>query len=160
MSSIYKDLLTVADNGGKIKVDLINKSLWVNGKQIIKEGEIHNEQDKSKELINLPNDLATYFGAESTNEPWDLVEIIYDEFQKSVPGKKEVKSYFKSKSVDELTDADLAYNYDRYFASIMLEGFILLAGLKGLLKWQNPDHWFWQGSNPNLIILRMHIETI
>ena len=32
--SIYEDLLNAVDKGKKFKVDLINKSLWINKKQI------------------------------------------------------------------------------------------------------------------------------
>lgn len=159
MKSIYNDLLNAADQGKKFKVDLINKSLWINKKLVIKKGEIYHEEDKSKDLIS-PDDLANHFGSEISKEPWDLLEIIYDKFEKSVPSKHELKSYFKAKSVDELTDADLAYNYDRNFAVAMLEGYILLAGLSGMLKWKNTKRWFWHSSsNKNFVILRNYIET-
>ena len=158
MKSIYNDLLNAADQGKKFKVDLINKSLWINRRLVIKKGEIYHEEDKSKDLI-IPDDLANHFGSGISKDPWELLEIISSEFEKSVPGKNETKSYFKAKSVDELTDADLAYNYDRNFAVAMLEGFILLAGLAGILKWQNPKHWFWQSSsNKNFVVLRNYIE--
>ena len=38
--SVYAELLEAVSNGQKFKVDLINKSLWINRKQYIKEGEI------------------------------------------------------------------------------------------------------------------------
>lgn len=158
MNSIFAELLDAVDEGRKFKVDLINKSLWIDRKKIIEKGEIVNEQYQGKELIKK-YDLTLHFGIDSCLPPWELLELIFNEFEKSVPSKHTVKTYFKAKSVDELTDVDLAYNYDRIFMTAMLEGYILLASLKGILKWQNDKHWFWQSErNKNFIVLKSYIE--
>ena len=158
MNSIFSELLDAADKGKKFKVDLINKSLWIDRKKIIEKGEIVNEQYQGKELIK-EYDLALEFGSGSNLPPWELLELIFNEFEKSVPSKHTVKTYFKAKSFDELTESDLAYNYDRIFMTAMLEGYILLASLKGILKWQNDKHWFWQSQkNRNFIVLKSYIE--
>lgn len=158
--SIYTDLLDAVDNGKKFKVDLINKSLWINKKQIIKEGEIVNERDKSKELIEKW-DLALNFASMSLDEnPWSCIEILYKEYKHSIPSENSnKKSYFKALLVDELTDADLAYGYNRNYSQAMLEGYILLGSLKGWIKWEYGDHWFWKSDeDENLVIIRNWIE--
>ena len=152
--SIYKELLDAADNGMKFKVDLINKSLWINKKQLIREGEIIY----GSYYFIEPNDLALQFAVTADNEPWNIVEMLYKEFKHSVPGKHVEKSYFKALSTDELTDHELATNYDRHFANAMLTGYILLASLQGWLTWQNTEHWFWQGNDKDLVVLRNWIE--
>lgn len=158
--SIYYDLIEAVDKGKKFKVDLINKSLWINKKQIIKEGEIVHEQDHGKELIE-PNDLNCMGWVSTLDEyPWDWIEFLYDEYKHSVPRENSNKrSYFKALSVDELTDEELAFNIDRDFGQAMLEGYILLASLKGWLKWELETHWFWQSDkDDNLVIIRNWIE--
>ena len=146
--SIYKDLLDAVDNGKRFKVDLVEKSLWIDKRQIIKKGEIVNEQDKIKGLIK-EWDLALHFRAmKLTENPWDVIETLYKEYKHSAPDKhSNKKSYFKALPVDELTDEDLAYGYDRNFAQAMLEGYILLANLKGWLTWEYECYWFWQSSS-------------
>ena len=153
--SIYKELLDAVDNGKKFKVDLVDKSLWINKRQIIKKGEIVNDEDKGKDLIGRW-DLALHFVELPLDEsPWKVVEVLYHEYKYSTPNKHRNESYFKALPVEELTDADLAYGYDREFAQAMLEGYILLASLKGWIQFENENHWFWQSSSDkDLIILK------
>lgn len=157
--SIYTEFLEAVDQGKQFKVDLINKSLWINKKQIIKEGEIINEQDKGKELISRW-DLALNYGSVPLDEnPWELIEMLYKDYKRSVPRENSnKKSYFKALSVNELTDADLAYNYDRDFANAMLSGYILCGSIVGWIQWINGNHWFWKGNDPELVVLKNWIE--
>lgn len=157
--SIYSELLDAVDNGKKFRVDLNNKSLWINRKQIIKEGEIVHEKDKSKDLIK-EWDLALNYGCMPLDgNPWGLIEILYKDYKRSVPSKNgNKKSFFNALPVDELTDVELAYNYDRDFADAMLSGYILLASLVGWLKWEHGDHWFWQAEDKDLVILKRWVE--
>ena len=159
MSSIYTELLDAVDNGKKFKIDLVNKSLWINRKQIIKEGEIVHDEDKSKDLIN-EWDLALHFAGSLLNEnPWSWIEFLYNEYKHSAPSKhSNNRSYFKALPVEELSDADLAYGYSREFAQCMLEGYILLGSIVGWIQWDNNNHWFWQGEDKELIILREWIK--
>ena len=157
--SIYKDLIDAVDKGRKFKVDLINKSLWINKQQIIKEGEIVHEQDKSKDLIS-PKDLFCMGWENPLNEnTWDWIEFLYQEFKHSAPSENSNKrSYFKALSVDELTDEELAYNIDRDFGQCLIEGYILLGSLQGWIHWEFGNHWFWQGNDDDLIIIRNWLE--
>ena len=154
--SIFMDLLNAVENGNKFKVDLMNKSLWINRKQIIKEGKFVHESNKSKELINR-DDL----NAEPLDEDcWGWIEYLYEEYRESTPSKNgNNKSYFKALPVEELTDYQLAYNLDRNYCQACLEGYILLASLIGWLKWNREEHWFYQSLSYNdLIVLRNWVE--
>ena len=158
--SIYTDLIDAVGSGKKFKVDLVNKSLWINKRQIIKEGEIVNEQDQGKELIE-EDDLGIKYGyAPLSQEPWKLIKILYFEYKHSVPSKNGMyKSYFKALQSEELTDAEIAYNADRCSAQCMLEGYVLLSSLQGWLKWEHGTHWFWKSeTDEELVILRQWIE--
>ena len=157
--SIYKDLIDAVDNGKKFKVDLIHKSLWIDKKQIIKEGEIVNEKDKSNDLISSKDLLCMGWVNPLDENPWGWIEFLYQEFKHSSPSENSNKrSYFKALSVDELTDEELAYNIDRDFGQCLIEGYILLGSLKGWIKWDFGEHWFLQGKDKDLIILRNWIE--
>lgn len=157
--SIYAELLDAVHNGAKFKVDLINKSLWINKKQYIREGEIiYGSYYFIKE-----DDLAPYGWVDKLNEePWGWIESLYYEYKHSVPSENSnKKSYFKALPVDELTDSELAYNMNRDFMKAVLEGYILLTSLIGWLKcdWRIGKHWFYQSTDdPDLVILRNWIE--
>lgn len=160
MKSIYREFLDAVDKGKRFKVDLMEKSLWINKKQIIKKGEIVNEKDQSKEFIK-EYDLALEYGSFSlSSSPWEVIEVLYTEFKKSVPSEhSNRKSYFKALSADELTDAELAYGYDRDYAQARIEGYILFASLIGWLTWEHGTHWFYQSpSDSELIVLRNWVE--
>ena len=164
--SIYADLLNAVSKGKKFKIDLINKSLWIGKNQIIKDGEIVNEQDKGKELIEV-NDFVEYknifcMGCENliNESPWEWIEFLYYEFKHSVPKENGNKrSHFKALSVDELTDSDLAFNESRDLLQARLEGYILLGSLNDWIKWEHGDNWFWQSKeDSDLVILRNWVE--
>lgn len=157
--SIYTDLLDAVDQGKKFKVDLINKSLWINKRRIIHKGEILHEQDKSKELI-CEDDLGTKYGnCPLSQEAWKLIEILYFEYKHSVPSKNDRgKSYFKAMSVEELTDAELAYNANRSYMQAVLEGYILFGSLMNWIQWEFGNYWFWKGNDPELVVLKNWIE--
>lgn len=160
--SLYRELYQVAYNGGKFKIDLIKKSLWINKKQIIKEGVIVYEQNKSKELIEKHDlvDLLENLIIEDLQEyPWGNIEMLYQLFKHSVPRENDNKSYFKALSVDELSDKELAFNYNRNFTQALLEGYILLAGMQGWLTWDYDKFWFWKGQDEDLIVLKNMITN-
>jgi hypothetical protein len=153
--SIYSELLDAVHNGAKFKVDLKNKSLWINKKQYIREGEIiYGSYYFIKE-----DDLAPYEYVDKLNEdPWSWIESLYYDYKHSVPSENSnKKSYFKALPVDELKMHELAYNKGRDFCQCMLEGYILLASLQGWLVWEHEEHWFWQKND--LVVLREWIEN-
>lgn len=153
--SIYGELLDSVEKGRKFKVDLVNKSLWINRKQIIEKGEIIHDEYKGKDLIKRWDLALNYANSPLDEDPWNWIEVLYCEYKHSAPSKHSNISYFKALPVEELTDADLAYGYDRDFAQCMLEGYILLASLKGWIQWQNDNHWFWQStSDSECIVLK------
>lgn len=153
--SIYAELLSAVYNGQKFKVDLINKSLWINKKQYIREGEnIYGSYYFIEE-----DDLEPYGYVDKLNEdPWCWIESLYYDYKHSVPSEKSnKKSYFKALSVDELTDSEIAYNKEREFMQAMLEGYILLGSLVGWIEWTYGDHWFYQANDKDLVILKSWI---
>jgi hypothetical protein len=154
------DLLDAAYNGKKFKVDLVDKSLWINKKQIIEKGIIIDEQNKSKELIcvNDSNEFGYYIPL--NEEPWKWIEFLYETYKHSVPRENtNSRSCFKALSVDELKDGELAYNADRDYMIAILEGYILLGSLQGWIKWEYGNHWFWQSEHDkDLVVLRNFVE--
>ena len=83
---------------------------------------------------------------------------MYQIFKYSVPHAKEKQSYFKGLSEDELTDGERAFNVSRSVGRAMLEGYILLTSIKGVLRWENDDNWFWQDQNDlDCIVLKTWI---
>lgn len=122
------------------KVDLNKKSLWLNGKQYIKDG---------ANLTELP----------LIDQEEDLDALYYD-YKYSVPSSKASKSYFKALPVDSLTDVQLAIGQPRYKAQAMLEGYILLAGMAGVLaNVVSAGNYFWQSeTDSDFVILKKWIQ--
>lgn len=158
MSSIYRNLIEAVDKGKKFKVDLINKSLWINRKQVIREGV---RVDEGQDFIGVDDLRCTMGWEEPLNEnPWGWVEFLYQEYKHSVPSEHSNKrSYFKAWTVDELTDDELAFNISRNFGDAMLSGYILLGSLQGWLKWEFGNYWFWQSErDEDLVVIKNWIE--
>lgn len=138
--SIYRDLLERVDRGAKFNINLVEKTLKIDGKEIVLEGELINKDD----LIRI---------GITPSHPIENIEQLYAIYKRSVPSAHHNgnKPYFKAMSVEDLTDDEIAFNWNRSCAQAALEGYVLLGGL----IWGNDEHWFWQSSNDKeLIILR------
>lgn len=117
------------------RIDLNKKNLWINGVQHIKSGVNLTHIPLIKESCNL--------------------EELYQQYKYSVPSSKTCKSYFKALLVDRLTDYQLAIGMPRYKAQALLEGYILLAGMAGLLRIEFTHKWYWQSKiDTDFVILK------
>lgn len=137
--SIYSELLERVEKGAKFKINLVEKTLKIDGKEIALKG------------CMIDNNDLTQIGIKPSS-PMENIEQLYANFKRSVPSAKyNGKSYFKADSVEDLTDSEIAFNWDRSYAQAALEGYVLLGGL----IWGNDDHWFWQSKNyPECVVLR------
>lgn len=146
--SIYCELLKHAQEGGKYKIDLKNKSLKIGNRNYIKSGNVLTSDDL------FDNDFLM-----ECESPWDKASELYQQYKHSIPTSHyKDNSYFKALKYEELTSDELAYGLYRNYARAALEGFILLASISELLKWQNDKHWFWQDKNDkDFIILKEYV---
>lgn len=152
--SIYLKLLNKAERGIAFNIDLNKKNLKIGKKLYVKEGELLVDD----ELINQ-NDLESVLGEAITHEnSWEVLKKLFKKYKYSAPGQEyKNKSFFKALPSEELTDGDLAFNESRHYSQALLEGFVLLASLSSLLKW-NSDGWFWQDcEDENFIVLKKWI---
>lgn len=158
MKSIYAELIESVQNGKRFRIDLKEKSVKIETgkgwKYLIERGEWDNERklidDSDYVLITLSTSLK------------EAVQSLFLQYKESAPTTTVLggESYFKALDLDDLTDAQLAYNMNRNEAHMMLEGYILCKGLqsdelKNELFGEN-DHWFfWQDEKEKeLVILR------
>lgn len=137
--SIYNDLLERVSMGAKYKIDLVQKTLKIDGKEVVLEGNLIDETD-----VNLSFDC------------WEILEMLYSQYKRSIPSERHLgnRPYFKAVSVEELTDNEIAFNASRNYCQAQLEGFVLLASLSGWFKWKNDKHWFYQGHDASLVCLK------
>ena len=137
--SIYRDLLERVERGAKFKIDLVMKTLKVDGKEIELEGNLIDESDVGN------------------GNPWDILDTLYLSFKRSVPSERHngSKPYFKCDSVEDLTDNEIAFNEPRSKAQFALEAYVLFASVSGKLKMENENHWFYQSKVfPEMVCLR------
>ena len=139
MNSIYANLLERVSMGSKFNINLVEKTLKIDGKDIELKGCMIDNNDLVR--IGITSD-----------SPMEIVEQLYANFKRSVPSARyNGKSYFKALDVEELNDSDIAFNWDRGYAQAALEGYILLGGL----IWTDDKHWFWQSEyDSSLVILK------
>lgn len=139
--SIYSDLLERVDRGAKYNINLVDKTLKIDGKEIALEGN----------LIDINEGSFIY------EHPWETLEALYFSYKRSVTSEKSNgnKPFFKAVNAEELTDNEIAFNLSRNYCQAALEGYVLLAGLSGWLTWNNDNHWFWQSDkDKELVVLR------
>lgn len=143
MSNIYKETLGRVVNGARFSINFENRSLRVNGKYVIKNGQYEG---------NLGCPVVT----DSLSE----IERLYERYMHSVPSQRsdaKQRKYFRALPEKELSDDDMLYGIPREEAQAELELFILCQILQNALNWDNfaSGLWFWQSSkHPSLIMLR------
>lgn len=143
MSNIYKETLGRVANGARFSINFENKSLRVNGKYVIKNGQYEG---------NLGCPVVT----DSISE----IERLYERYRHSVPSQrsdKKQRNYFRALPEKELADDDMLYGIPREEAQAELELFVLCQILLNALKWEDFANglWFWQSSkHPSLIMLK------
>lgn len=137
-----------------IAIDLRGKTLSVNGRPLVVRDTAHPTFHGAlwDPGFTVPFDGLIDF----TGDPYAEIERLYAQYKRSVPGKQERqdRGNFRALSADRLTYQELETNMPRQEARLRLEGFILLAACAGRIRWQNPCHFFWQGTDPDLILYR------
>lgn len=159
--SIYTDFLDRVQHGIEWKVDLKRKML-ISGDVIYINNGKYNPEER---LIGI-NQIIPDISIETHNQKClQVIENLYHEYKYSYPSEKSEKrrdyTYFKALKADEMTDAQLIKGTDRNYARAALEGFILCTSLAGYLTWddkQMKNHWFYQGKDKDLIILKKWIK--
>ena len=143
------------------KADLKNKTLICEGKKYIESS-----------MYDIRHDLIVIDGIDfntsrkKCNEIcFEIIENLYHKYKYSIPSERSEKyrqrEYFRALKPDEMTDEQLVIGEDRNYARAALEAFILCASLAGYLTWdeeQMGSHWFYQGKDKDLIILKKWIE--
>lgn len=149
MENIYQESIQAVQDGAKFKIDFPSRSLKLNGKYIIQNGEYEGELGVSEC---------------SEGEFLANVEELYHRYKHSVPSERsESKSrqYFMALPERSLSDNAMLYGERRDKAQIELELYILCRILGGL-KWnaETMGNWFWQSKvDKDLVILRNGIES-
>lgn len=148
MDNIYQESIQAVRDGAKFKIDFPSRSLKLNGKYIIRNGEYEGELGVSEC---------------SEDEFLTNVEELYHRYKHSVPSERsESKShrYFMALPEKKLSDDDMLFGEGRDKAQIELELYILCQIINGL-KWdpERMGRWFWHSKvDKDLVILKSWIE--
>lgn len=140
--------------GDKFYIGLQDRSLSINGRYLIKNGQIKgDDKDFSKwRKEDWPEEKMFY-----------ILEYRYNFYKHSVPSERSeshIRSYFKALPEKELADIDMMYGQNREFARYELESFLLAMIMCGAFTWKTEwGSWFWQSHNDkDFVILRKWIE--
>ena len=144
--SVYAKLLEHASKGGRFRINLKRKDLWIGKKQYVKEGVMLDEDDL---ICKSDFEQFNILVGDVQNMPWkNVVSYLYQMYKHYVPNSNwKDNGYFKALPSECLTMDELAFNMNRNLGQAMLDGYILLGSIKGWLKWENDGHWFWQDDN-------------
>lgn len=159
--TIYAELLRFIDINRNciFKVDLKKKSIRNGGSYFIKNG----EYNPNKDLITLDYQFKTQ--KEATLYCLEVIENLYHDYKYSNPSKETEsfrdRSYFKALPEEELTMEQRVSGDPRDIAKARLEAFILCTSLAGYLVWDDEimgGHWYYQGKDKDLVIMREWID--
>lgn len=150
MENIFEETVELVRQGAKFKVDFVSRSLKVDRRMIIENGQFEG----SSGLQDLPTDNVL-----------ECIEDYYHQYKNSIPSERSESKrfrYFKALPEHELNDMDMLYGFSRDEAQITLELYILLCIIEKKLVWdeETMGKWFWQSkADKDLVILRSWVET-
>ena len=155
--SIYLELIERVDNGETFSIDFEKRNMKVGKEYLIKNGEYDTKRALFPMLYDNPYSLHVVL---------HQIRELYRNYKYSLPSERSEskrKKYFKTLSIDELTDEQLMRAQRRETAQAALEGFVLCSIIAGHLVWDENvmgGNWFYQRpSDPDLVILRSWIEN-
>lgn len=132
--TIYEKFIEQVTDEKRFSIDLVDKSMKVNGRWLIENGKYKGE------LITAAENV------------WEELEELYEEYKFSYTNGKRrgSKPYFKAEEgVIEI--ADLVYGTERNLAQAKLEGYILCHSLLGDLKIEKG--WFWMSDKDKSFVI-------
>lgn len=138
-------------NGSKFYVNFKERSVRVDGKLVVKDGDFGEDTYENVGDFSLKGTLST-------------IEELYNEYRHSIPSERSEshrKCYFRALKEKELDDNDMMYGESREVSRARLETYVLEAICRGWLYWDETKmgSWFWQSEKyKSLIILREWVE--
>lgn len=148
MNNIYQKSIQAVEDGANFKVDYRTRSLKLNGKLMIQDGQYEGDLGISRC---------------SNDEFFEKTEELYRSYKHSVPSERsdsKSRRYFTALPESSLDDEAMLYGERRDKAQIELELYILCQILCGF-KWdtETMGKWFWQSkTDKDLVILKNWIE--
>lgn len=148
MENIYHETIKKVEDGARFTVNYETRSLKIDGKYIIKNGQYEGE-------LLSPID---------TISALSYIEALYNRYRHSIPSERsdnKRKTYFQPLSEHEMSDEDMLYGESRDVAQVSLELYVLCSILNGSLDWDKfaKGKWFWKSEKyPTLIILKQWIQ--
>lgn len=135
-----------AECGANININLVSKSVKVDGKKLIAYGQFEGE---------LGIDFSEY---DTSEKVISYIEELYERYKHSVPSEKEGsrRNYFYALNEKDMSDEDMLYGESRTIARVELEFTILAATITGALTWDESwGSYFWQSKKDrDFVILK------
>lgn len=142
--TIYSTAQEAVFNGKKFSIDLKKRSLKVDGKFLIKDGEYEGELYDEDDSIAM-------------DDIYPMLDESFYHYQHSVPSERSESKgrlYFRALKEKDLLDEDMLYGMPREIAQFELEMRVLICILDNKLVWDN-NKWFWQSERyKDFIILK------
>lgn len=151
MENIWNEAQEKVHDGSTFRINLEKRSLLIDGKYIIKEGQYEGSLGYD---TNFP-----------VNALLAMAEEFYWQYRHSVSSARseaKYRRYFRALPEHELSEEDMLYGENRELAQLRLELYLLIAILNDNLKWDEfaKNKWFWQSKkHSSLVILKKWIEN-
>lgn len=145
--NIYKHTIEAAEEELKVRIDIIGRTLIVDGNIIIDNGSYSGE-------LGLP--------VLETSVALEMIEEAYMRYKSSMPNEESNAKHanrrclFKALPSQKLSDEDLAFSEYRSIARIRLELIVLIMILNKSIDWNSEQlagKWFWQSKKEKDLVL-------
>lgn len=153
VQNILKEL---ADNGVKVNFDLEKGDVVCNKQKFIENGQLVMTELKANKMIyNLENlELLPV----TNSSFWSMLEDAYEVYMNSVPSEtsNQLKTFFKAKTYEELTDEEMIKGLPRLNAHYLLH--LTVIAMRNKVEWKSG--WFWKSNKyKDLVVLKSWVVS-
>lgn len=148
IDEIFGELRTEVENGARFSFNFAKRTLYVNGKCIIRDGKFADDEVQVEQSDASVADVLAG------------IEIRYNMYKHSIPNatSDRIRSpHFKALKYDELTDDDRDFGLPRHERLFNLEWYVMMNILNGVLDWSKPEFrgkWFWKSPKDFNLVIR------
>lgn len=172
MSSLYKILIHLSEvdetigkvHCGLLSIDLNKKKIYCGKYLILDNGKLMvNKIITNKNVYNFNSFInkedLKFLGEdfkEIKSDPYTIIEKLFDKYYNSIPNyfSDQRKTNIICKPLKDISLKDMESEENRNRIQTILEGYILLAGLSGWIKWENEKYFYKTFGEKKLILLK------
>jgi len=160
--SVQTEIMKHPSKISLVNFKIVNRDIYIGDIPILQNGKFVSAFIQVDEILyrteNLPlierTDLVNLGITDLSIDPYSIIEKLYENFNEALDTR--VSSIYKGNFVSEPPKSGFTISSEnKDHARILLEGYVLLAGMQGFIPWIDEKKFYWKSkTHPKLVVFR------